>query len=461
MPELIMTFDPRTIEHLGVKMYSTLPPAIAELIANAYDACATEVYVKLYDSPKRIEVIDDGIGMTFGEINTNFLRIGRNRREEEQKPPCTRFPTGKKGLGKLALFGIGKSVEVITKKEGKKISFVMEWDDIMETEGDYKPDFKIEDCEPEDKGTTIIVHHLKRKTNFIEENMGKSISKLFNFADTDFIVKLQVNDHEPINIDRDLKFSGIDKEFEWEAPEVFDLIEEEYKYEEYIRGHLFSTPKPLTPGLRGITLYANGRMVNLPEFFGVTESSHFFSYLTGYLEINFIDEWEEDVISTDRQSLDWENEKLEELRAFLQIFLRALERDWRKLRKEKRKRETRETTGINTEEWFRKTPNEVKSKLEVIVDNLTEESELPAQKQKEVLEAVHSLVPEYPYYHWRHLHKSIKKVSEEDYQRADYLRAANEAVTEYENIVEQISRLTGKKGVDLMNQSFGSNWIMP
>ena len=38
--KLIMSFDPHTIEHLGVKMYSVLPNAIAELIANAYDADA-------------------------------------------------------------------------------------------------------------------------------------------------------------------------------------------------------------------------------------------------------------------------------------------------------------------------------------------------------------------------------------------------------------------------------------
>ena len=41
-PELVMSFDPKTIEHLGVKMYSHLPNAIAELIANAYDACTTK-----------------------------------------------------------------------------------------------------------------------------------------------------------------------------------------------------------------------------------------------------------------------------------------------------------------------------------------------------------------------------------------------------------------------------------
>ena len=40
--KLLMTFEANTIKHLVVKMYSNMPPALAELIANAYDACATE-----------------------------------------------------------------------------------------------------------------------------------------------------------------------------------------------------------------------------------------------------------------------------------------------------------------------------------------------------------------------------------------------------------------------------------
>ena len=162
--KLKMTFDPRTIEHLGIKMYSTLPPAIAELIANAYDACASEAIVKLSDNPKKIEVIDNGTGMTFNEVNEYFLKIGRNRRIESQETPCERFPTGKKGLGKLALFGIGKKIEVITKKDEEKIRFVMDWDKIMSTEGEYEPKFDIKQCSKDDCGTTIIVHDLKRKT---------------------------------------------------------------------------------------------------------------------------------------------------------------------------------------------------------------------------------------------------------------------------------------------------------
>ena len=62
--KLVMTFEANTIKHLGVKMYSNMPPALAELVANAYDACATEVHIDLYDDEeKKVIVSDDGVGM--------------------------------------------------------------------------------------------------------------------------------------------------------------------------------------------------------------------------------------------------------------------------------------------------------------------------------------------------------------------------------------------------------------
>ena len=53
--KLKMTFTPNTIEHLGVRMYSTLPPVVAELIANSYDADASEVHIQLDDEGNFIE----------------------------------------------------------------------------------------------------------------------------------------------------------------------------------------------------------------------------------------------------------------------------------------------------------------------------------------------------------------------------------------------------------------------
>lgn len=61
---LTMKFEPSTIEHLGVKMYSHIPPALSELIANSYDACSKNVYVKLFNGDgKKIIVEDDGSGV--------------------------------------------------------------------------------------------------------------------------------------------------------------------------------------------------------------------------------------------------------------------------------------------------------------------------------------------------------------------------------------------------------------
>jgi hypothetical protein len=48
MPEkFTMVFEPTTIEHLGLKLYSSLPPVIGELVSNAWDAEADKVWITI------------------------------------------------------------------------------------------------------------------------------------------------------------------------------------------------------------------------------------------------------------------------------------------------------------------------------------------------------------------------------------------------------------------------------
>ncbi|EGT3624741.1 TIGR02391 family protein, partial [Morganella morganii] len=127
-----MKFDPHTIEHLGVKMYSTLPPALAELISNAYDADAENVILTFVEAggKKSISIKDDGFGMSSDDIQNRFLVIGRNRRKHDGDIPSPRFgryATGKKGLGKLALFGLAKEIIIDTIKNGKRNRFSLNW----------------------------------------------------------------------------------------------------------------------------------------------------------------------------------------------------------------------------------------------------------------------------------------------------------------------------------------------
>ena len=456
--ELVMSFDPKTIEHLGIKMYSQLPNAIAELIANAYDACASEVEINLIDNgnDKKIIVSDNGDGMSFEEVNNKFLVIGRNRREEgDDISSCGRIATGKKGLGKLAFFGIGETITIETCKNKIKTTFTLDWEELTNTTGEpYKPKYNIEDCKKEDNGTTIILSKLKRKSGFDIESLSKSLAKLFNFPD-DFIVFLQLNDSDIIEIDNKLKYEGIKEEFEWKLPEWLEEKEiTDYKEYKNIKGRIITTEKPLKPGLRGITLFANGRMVNQPEFFGSSESSHFFSYTTGWLDIDFVDNWKQDVISTNRQSLDWENPETSELRLFLTKILTEIHKDWRERRKEKRRERVKQTTNIDVPDWLNKVPDNIRDRLDSLLKSI-DDSELSSSEQSNVVDNSHTIVPDYPYFHWRQLHPIIQDAAETDYQNKDYYRAFIEAAKRFITETRKKSESTNQSDQSMMGEVYG------
>ena len=458
--KLEMSFDPQTIEHLGVKMYSQLPNAIAELIANSYDAESPEVHIILKDNgeEKSIAVVDKGVGMSFDEINENFLRIGRKRRESDSgfSPNGKRKVTGRKGLGKLAFFGIGDTIQIITRKNGECVNFTMNWNDIIHSKTpNYEPQYTIESCNPQEQGTTIILTNLKRKTAFDPEGLAGSLARLFDFFDDDFVADITLNNNEPIPIDKTLRYKNINAQFTWNVP-AFIEDKEHYLFKKRITGELLATEKPLKPGLRGITLYAHGRMVNAPEFFGVGESSHFYSYLTGWIDVDFVDEQEEDIISTDRQSLSWDLPITSELRENLKQLLSLVERNWRTQRKTDRQRKITEKTKINVGQWYPTLTPDIQKGVEKIVDSVVESSELESDKQSEVVGALYALIPEYAQYHWRRLHKTVKDASYNDYKNEDYYRAIEEAIKRFESATNTKSS-NNSKGRDLMAQVFGKD----
>lgn len=467
MPEkkLEMSFQPTVIEHLGVKMYSHTVPAIAELVANAYDACATEVEVNLFDKPEhKIIIKDNGVGMSFDEINDFYLKIGRNRRKENQLSPCGRTPTGKKGLGKLALFGLGNKVEISTVQADERVTFVLDYEKILETDGLYQPEFTREPVEPNTpSGTTITLTGLTKKQGYPLDNYVERLSCLFDFPDSDFIIKINLNDSEPRIINNRLKYDLIIPQIEWnyddlvkEIPSLLNKFEQ-YEASGLIKGKFITTEKPIKNNLKGITLFANGRMVNAPEFFTDSESSNFYSYLTGWLSVDFIDNDDEDLISTDRTSLDWKHNKTAQLRDFLGAVVRAIGQDWRIKRKEKKEKERQEKSKIDEQDWKDKLPSKERKSVDAILEQL-EKSELTGSEQAKVINALHDIVPEYPYYHWRHLHQDIHSGCDDFYNvKKDYLSAAIEAVKVFEDKVQEKTGLHSIDGKGLIDKAFGSN----
>ncbi|MDB4940243.1 MAG: hypothetical protein JWO40_668 [Candidatus Doudnabacteria bacterium] len=446
--KLKMTFTPNTIEHLGVRMYSTLPPVIAELIANAQDADATGVKIHLSDTAdKEIVISDDGHGMSFEDINSKFLRIGRNRRNEEggQTSPGGRKVIGKKGLGKLSFFGIAHEIEVRTTQDHKRNSFVMRWEDILSDDDqskqkDYSPEILEKDVKSSDKaGTTIILRKIERVSDFDANSLADKLSKFF-IIDPDFNIYVKHNNEKTILIENDRKYSNLTKEVEWQVPADIDL-ESDYEKQSEIRGHLIAAEKPIPPAtnMKGITLFSRKKLVNSPEYFSDSTSSHFFTYLTGWLEVDFIDDLGEDVIGTNRQSLNWEHPDMVALREYLQKMLRWLETDWRKKRAKIKEKKFDEGTGLKIGEWREHIPKNINDNLDPIINALTQDAELPDNEAIASLKGLQNIIKPYPYFHWQNLHPTLHNLVFPFYKSEDYYRAVSEGVIKYVREIQKKS----------------------
>lgn len=140
--EVQFTFGWLAMKLLGKSLYSNAWSAISELVANGFDANATEVYVFIDISNKSqsiIEIFDNGTGMTQNEINT-YVKVGYNKRNDEEVKK--RNPMGRKGIGKLAALYLSEEYYILTKTEKEplkawQMGYVETHDDI-----DTKPSLK-------------------------------------------------------------------------------------------------------------------------------------------------------------------------------------------------------------------------------------------------------------------------------------------------------------------------------
>ncbi len=369
-----MSFDPNTIEHLGIQMYSTLPPVIAELVANAYDADASIVKIILKDDgDKKIIIEDNGHGMSFAELEAKFLKIGRNRREgnKQYSESGQRKVIGKKGIGKLSFFGIANHVEITTWRDSKENRFEMDWDDIKKSGDQYEIPLTKHDepCAGEISGTRVTLTAIRRKTPFTPQSLAVSLARaFFVFNEKDFNTEIIHNNLQPKKVTNELKYDSIDTEYEWDFP--YSEVDSQYEYVAQITGKIISAKTPVSSSMKGIALFSRGKLVNAHEFYGEKASSHGYTYLTGWLNIGFIDEWEQDVIGTSRQSLNWENEGTSELKDYLQKVVKKIYSERRKRIEEKKKQEIKEKTGMDVDEWLAALPKHEQALARKIVNQI-------------------------------------------------------------------------------------------
>lgn len=118
MPELVFTVDSALLSELGEKLVEKAHVALVELVKNAYDADATRVTVKILPDPHggpQIQVIDNGAGMTFADVQNYWMRIATAHKANEQFSPLYGRPrTGSKGIGRFSCRRLGRRLRLST-----------------------------------------------------------------------------------------------------------------------------------------------------------------------------------------------------------------------------------------------------------------------------------------------------------------------------------------------------------
>jgi len=301
---------PHIVQDLGLNLYTSLPRVLVEFVANGYDADAESVDItvpkeriqKARDVLKKqwelesaeaetpstvqrledrtlprdieIKIVDTGTGMSREDFRTKFLRAGRRRRQEDGRSHSEggRALMGRKGLGKLAGFGVAHFVQVTSRAKGA--------DHATRIELDYEELIKVTDTNEipiqehqlddpgvlSTGGTEIVLSGLlyepmKSRLSTIAHAIGDHFAQI---DQGDFVIRLNGDAVEPSP-----------RKLVWAYPEperpVTDFVNASVQTDDgtqhsfQYRLRFVEDRKALTGSDRGVRVYAHKRLAAAPS----------------------------------------------------------------------------------------------------------------------------------------------------------------------------------------------------
>ena len=182
--------------------------------------------------------------------------------------------------------------------------------------------------------------------------------------------------------------------------------------------------------------------------------------MSGWIDADFLDEFDRDLISTDRQSLSWDLPETEALQEYLQKIVRFLVRDWSSKRKKAKEESNTRRSGINLGEWYVTVPEALQPKLKKVINSISDKPELDDESFASVVKEVYDLIPPYTYYHYRLLHSEIQDASKKYYENKDFFGAFQEAMKRYKNLVKTKSGVVADEDSAIVANAFGKDKIL-
>lgn len=244
--------------------YPSTEKALKELVDNAWDADAENVWISLpapmTDTP--IVIADDGSGMTRAELESHYLAIAKDRREHrgERTAGKQRLVKGRKGIGKFAGLMAAAEMTLETRTRGTLSRFTLRMKDLAGVEDiEHLPiQIETERCDPDSHGTTITLHSLHGELAFPDAGRMRQ-ALIFEYGrSADFTVHV---DGKPLGVD---DVAGTYTDQSMEVPGVgavqlrFAIADERSAQRQ-----------------AGIVLRVDGKVVGKPSFFGLEEREDF------------------------------------------------------------------------------------------------------------------------------------------------------------------------------------------
>ena len=253
--------DPRLASLLG-ENYRSTELAIKELIDNAFDADAENVWVSLpkplSDDP--ITIRDDGTGMTESEVRNEYLNIASSRvsRKGERTRLKNRLVKGRKGIGKFAGLMVASLMELQTQTRGKGTRLSIFRDELIKARHDLEQiNLPVEtvECDPELSGTEIILRGINQNFTFPNADKLKRLLILEYGRMADFRIYV---DGELIDIE--------------DIPG--DIFEKDIFLSNGDTARLRYTISDGKSSLKqsGLAFRVGGKIVGSPQFFGLEET---------------------------------------------------------------------------------------------------------------------------------------------------------------------------------------------
>jgi len=197
--EYKLSINPRILELLGPSLYTNIYYILAELIANAYDADAENVYI--ISTNESITVEDDGKGMSYanGDIK-KYLDVASVSRQsdDDARTAKGRHKMGRKGVGKLAALSVSENVHVKTIFNGEKSGFILSRQIAEDNLLTPLAENQIKFTRVTDRGTAVVMLNPQYKLHKDLHAIKRNLLKIFPLVNKDFKIHIIQGNKEEV-----------------------------------------------------------------------------------------------------------------------------------------------------------------------------------------------------------------------------------------------------------------------